>query len=126
MFRGERRPMTDRAKPEYKIVLPRYALIVLGGPAACGKSTFAARHFTPTQTLSADQMRALISDDEADQSVSGMAFDLLHDVVGKRLAAGRLTVVDTTALRAQARRELIKIGRRYNTPVIMILLRADR
>src|SRR3954454_1508886 len=119
------RPMTERAKPEYKIVLPRYALIVLAGPAACGKSTFAERHFTPTQVVSSDQMRALISDDEADQSVSVMAFDLLHDLVGKRLAAGRLTVVDSTALRASARRELLKIGRRYNVPVILLLLRAD-
>jgi protein phosphatase len=118
--------MTERAKPEYKIVLPRQALVVLAGPSACGKSTFAARHFLPTQVVSSDQMRALISDDEADQSVSGMAFELLHDLVSKRLAGGRLTVVDSTALRVQARRDLVKIGRRYNTPVILILLRADR
>ena len=68
--------MADGGKSQFKIVLPRQALIVLAGPAACGKSTFAARHFTATQVVSSDHMRALIADDESDQSVSGLAFDL--------------------------------------------------
>ena len=81
-----------------EITLPHLALLVLAGPSGSGKSTFAAQHFLPTQIVSSDAMRALISDDEADQSVSGPAFELLHDVVSKRLAAGRLTVVDPAAV----------------------------
>lgn len=109
-----------------EITLPHLALLVLAGPSGSGKSTLAARHFLPTQIVSSDAMRALISDDEADQSVSGPAFELLHDLVGKRLAAGRLTVVDSTALRAQARRDLVRIGQRFHVPVILVLFRADR
>ncbi len=109
-----------------EIALPHLALLVLAGPSGSGKSTFAARHFQPTQIVSADAMRALISDDDSDQSVAGPAFELLHDLVGKRLAAGRLTVVDSTALRAQARRDLVRIGQRFHVPVILILLRAER
>jgi protein phosphatase len=118
--------MAESTLPEIEINLPRQALIVLAGASGSGKSTFAARHFTPTQVVSSDRMRALISDDESDQSVSGPAFEMLHDLVGKRLAAGRLTVVDTTAARAQARRELLRIGQRYNVPVILIVFRASR
>ncbi len=109
-----------------EITLPHLALLVLAGPSGSGKSTFATRHFLPSQIVSSDAMRALISDDEADQSVSGPAFELLHDLVGKRLAAGRLTVVDSTALRAQARRDLVRIGQRFHVPVILLLFRADR
>jgi len=109
-----------------EITLPHLALLVLAGPSGSGKSTFAAQHFLPTQIVSSDAMRALISDDEADQSVSGPAFELLHDVVSKRLAAGRLTVVDSTALRAPARRDLVRIGQRFHVPVILLLFRANR
>ena len=118
--------MAQTAPGDIEISLPHLALLVLAGPSGAGKSTFAARHFTPTQVVSSDRMRALISDDETDQSVSGPAFELLHDLVGKRLAAGRLTVVDSTALRAQARRDLLRIGQRYNVPVILLVFRADR
>jgi protein phosphatase len=116
--------MADTHAP-IEISLPHLALLVLAGPSGAGKSTFAARHFLPTQIVSSDGMRALISDDESDQSVSGAAFELLHDLVGKRLAAGRLTVVDSTALRAQARRDLLRVGQRFHVPVILLLFRAD-
>src|SRR5690349_9073735 len=65
--------------------LPPAALVVLAGPAGCGKSTFAARHFGPTQVVSSDRLRGWIADDEGDQSVSGLAFHLLYSLVSKRL-----------------------------------------
>jgi predicted kinase len=111
---------------DIEISLPHLALLVRAGPSGAGKSTFAARHFTPTQIVSSDRIRGWISDDETDQTVSGPAFELLHDLVGKRLAAGRLTVVDSTALRTQARRDLLRLGQRYNVPVILLVFRADR
>jgi protein phosphatase len=107
------------------IVLPPLALVVLAGPAGCGKSTFAARHFGETQVVSSDRMRAWVSDDAADQSVSGLAFPLLYSLVDKRLAWGRLTVVDSTALTAQARADLRHIGRRHGVPVVLVLFVAD-
>ena len=48
---------------------------------------------------------ALVADDENDQAATDDAFDVLHYIAGKRLRAGRLTVVDATNVqprRAQA------------------------
>src|SRR5689334_16646997 len=84
-----------------EIVLPAEALVVLAGPSGCGKTTFAAQHFGETQVVSSDRLRAWLTDDENDQSVSGMAFQVLYDLVGKRLGLRRLTVVDSTALSVQ-------------------------
>ena len=72
------------------------SLVVLIGVSGSGKSTFARTHFAPTQVLSSDFFRGLVADDENDQSASRRRFDALHYVAGKRLAAGRLTVVDAT------------------------------
>lgn len=104
-----------------EIVIPRNTLVVLCGPAGSGKSTWAAKHFLPTQIVSSDECRALVSDDPANQSVSGHAFDLMHFIVGKRLALGRLTVADATNLRREHRRTMIRIAKDYgfNTAAIV-------
>ncbi|MFD0784495.1 AAA family ATPase, partial [Micromonospora azadirachtae] len=78
--------------------IPELALVALVGVSGSGKSTFARRHFLPSQVLSSDAFRAMVADDENDQSASADAFDALHYVAGKRLRAGRLTVVDATNL----------------------------
>ena len=108
-----------------EIVLPPEALVVLAGPSGCGKSTFAAQHFAETQVLSSDRLRAWLTDDENDQSVSGMAFQVLYDLVGKRLGLRRLTVVDSTALSVQTRRDLLNLGHRAHVPVVLLVLVAD-
>jgi protein phosphatase len=96
------------------IVIPRNTLVVLCGPAGCGKSTFAAKHFMPTQVVSSDNCRALVSDDATNQAISGHAFDLMHFIIEKRLRLGRLTVADATNLKREDRKVLIKIARWYD------------
>ncbi|MFJ1587610.1 polynucleotide kinase-phosphatase [Streptomyces sp. NPDC088197] len=98
------------------------SLVVLIGATGSGKSTFAARHFKPTEVISSDFCRGLVSDDENDQSVSADAFDVLHYIAGKRLAAGRRTVVDATNVQAESRRELIKLAREYDVLPIAVVL----
>jgi protein phosphatase len=88
--------------------------VVLAGPAGCGKSTFAARHFIRTQTVSSDECRSLVSDDPANQSVSGHAFDLMRFIIEKRLTLGRLTVADATHLERDSRTPLTRLARRFN------------
>ncbi|HEU4349775.1 MAG TPA: polynucleotide kinase-phosphatase, partial [Actinoplanes sp.] len=104
------------------IDIPELSLVVLVGISGSGKSTFARAHFRPTQVLSSDFFRGLVADDENDQSASGDAFDALHYVAGKRLAAGRLTVVDATNVQAHARAALIKVAREHDVLPVAIVL----
>ena len=68
--------------------LPELSLVLLVGVSGSGKSTFASRHFKPTEVISSDFCRGLVADDENDQSATADAFDVLHYIAGKRLAAG--------------------------------------
>ena len=105
-----------------EIDIPELALVALVGVSGSGKSTFARSHFKPTQVLSSDYFRGLVADDENDQSASGAAFEVLHYVAGKRLAAGRLTVVDATNLLPHARAGLVKVAREHDVlPVAVVL-----
>jgi len=104
------------------IDIPELSLVALVGISGSGKSTFARAHFRPTQVLSSDYFRGLVADDENDQSASADAFDVLHYVTGKRLAAGRLTVVDATNLQPHARAGLVKVAREHDVlPVAVVL-----
>src|SRR5439155_20258181 len=96
------------------LTLPELSLVVLVGPSGSGKSTFARRHFKPTEVLSSDFCRGLVSDDENSQAATGDAFDVLHYVAAKRLAAGRLTVVDATNVQVEARRPLVALAREFH------------
>lgn len=102
--------------------LPADALVLLVGIAGSGKSTFASRHFRPTQVLSSDALRSLIADDPTAQSATDDAFDLLHRILDMRLRRGRLTVVDATNVEEWARRELLAIARRHRRPAVGIVL----
>jgi protein phosphatase len=96
------------------IIIPRNTLVVLCGPAGCGKSTFATKHFLPTQVVSSDECRARVSDDATNQAVSRHAFELMDFIIEKRLYLGRLTVADATNLKREDRKPLIKMARWYD------------
>ena len=78
------------------IDVPALSLVVLVGASGSGKSTFAQGHFLGTEVISSDFCRGLVSDDQNDQSATKDAFEVLHFIAGKRLTAGRLTVIDAT------------------------------
>ncbi|MFE2020914.1 polynucleotide kinase-phosphatase [Streptomyces sp. NPDC059499] len=98
------------------------SLVVLIGASGSGKSTFARTHFKPTEIVSSDFCRGLVADDENDQSASRDAFDVLHYIAGKRLAAGRLTVVDATNVQAESRKQLVQLAREHDVLPIAIVL----
>jgi polynucleotide kinase-phosphatase len=98
------------------------SLVVLIGATGSGKSTFARTHFKPTEVLSSDFCRGLVADDENDQSASGAAFDVLHYIAGKRLEAGRLTVIDATSVQQESRKQLVQLARQYDVLPIAIVL----
>lgn len=110
-----------------KLSMPELSLVVLIGPSGCGKSTFAKKHFKPTEVLSSDFCRGLVSDDESDQAATKEAFEVLHFVASKRLAAGRLTVVDATNVQPEARRPLVALARQFHLlPVAIVLNLPER
>lgn len=104
-----------------KITIPELSLVMLVGPSGCGKSSFGRKHFLPTEVISSDFCRGLVSDNENDQSATGDAFDLLHTIIRKRLVRGRLTVVDATNVQPEARKSLIALAREYHVFAVAIV-----
>lgn len=104
------------------ISVPELSLVVLIGPSGSGKSSFARKHFRPTEIVSSDVCRGLVSDDETDQTATKPAFELLHTIVEKRLQRGRLTVVDATSVRREDRKSLVQLGRTFHVLPIAIVL----
>lgn len=104
------------------LVIPDPALVLLVGASGAGKSTFAARHFLPTQVVSSDRCRALVSDDEEDQDATRDAFAVLHHLVRRRLHRGRLTVVDATNVHRVGRAYLASLAARNGVPLVAVAL----
>lgn len=107
---------------ERVVSLPRLALVVLIGPSGSGKSSFAQKHFAPTEVLSSDVCRGLVSDDANDQSATDDAFSVLHQIARTRLARGRLTVVDATNVQRESRKSLLQLAREAHVLPVAIVL----
>jgi polynucleotide kinase-phosphatase len=105
-----------------ELKIPDLCLVVLVGASGSGKSTFARKHFRHTQVLSSDYFRGLVADDENDQSASAAAFEVLHFVAGKRLDAGRTTVIDATNVQRADRAHLVELAREHNVLPVAIVL----
>lgn len=104
------------------LTVPDPSLVLLIGIAGCGKSSFARRHFAPTEVLSSDECRAMVADDPNDQSATSDAFSVLRFVLDKRLKRQRLTVVDATSLDREARKPYLGLARKYEVPAVAIVL----
>ena len=111
---------------EHLITLPELSLVMLVGPSGSGKSSFARKHFLATEIISSDWCRGLVSDDENDQAATKAAFEVLHFIAGKRLAAGRLTVIDATNVQPESRRSLVSLARQHHVIPVAIVLNLPR
>lgn len=105
-----------------RLPIPDMSLVVLVGASGSGKSTFAATHFEPFETLSSDFFRGLVSNDENNQAATPAAFEALEFVAGRRLDAGLLTVIDATNVQPDARRSLISLAREHDVLPIAVVL----
>ena len=122
-FSGE--PTEEHMKEKFSF--PDLSLVVLIGASGSGKSTFARKHFLPTEVISSDYCRALVSDDENNLAATNDAFEILHFIAGKHLAAGRLTVADATNVKPEDRKPLIELARQYHClPVAIVLDMPER
>ena len=104
-----------------KLSIPEMSLVVFIGPSGCGKTTFGREHFAPFEVVSSDFCRGLVGNSETNQAVTGVAFDLLYEIVRRRLALGLLTVVDATNVRREDRAGYVRIAREFHVlPVAVV------
>jgi protein phosphatase len=104
-----------------KLTIPELSLIVLIGSSGCGKSTFAMKYFKPTEVISSDFCRGLVSDEENDQTVTNTAFEVLQYIASKRLDLGKRTVVDATNVQEASRKPLVQLAREYHCLPVAIV-----
>ncbi|MFL6128953.1 MAG: TIGR03560 family F420-dependent LLM class oxidoreductase [Mycobacteriales bacterium] len=100
--------------------LPSPCVLVLVGPGASGKSTWAAAHFGPDAIVSSDRLRALVGTGEDDVAASSDAFALLEEVVRRRQARRLTTVIDTLGLDAQRRLAWLALARQHDLPCVAV------
>jgi protein phosphatase len=105
-----------------KISIPETSLVVLIGASGSGKSTFARKHFVPTEVISSDACRGLVDDDESSLDATDDAFDLVHFLARKRLARRKLAVIDATNVQPEARKSLLAIAREHDSMAVAIVL----
>lgn len=127
-------------------------VIILSGPSSTGKSHFCKTYFSPSQVLSSDAFRIMVSDDEvcsfkpneslvtfddqdkkrfdllenaAFRTVSEDAFHLLNHALEIRAKHNRFTVVDATTLWAEDIEQYVEICHKYHVPCSVIFFEAD-
>jgi predicted kinase len=115
------------------ITLPQRSLLVLCGPAGCGKSTFARRvleqQHPPMQAtviVSSDTCRAIVCDDENNQQVNRDTFDLFHYIIHKRMFQNRFTIADSTALQPEARQKLLELARKHQYETAIVVFNIEK
>src|SRR5262245_59235854 len=103
------------------IPIPDLALLLLVAPSGRCQLILALNHFKPTHILWSDFFRGMLADDEMKQAGSADAFELLHLVCAKRLAAGRLTVIDATNVRPESRKPFLEMCRKYHVQPVAVV-----
>ncbi len=105
-----------------RIEIPEFALVAMVGASSSGKSSFAGKHFLPTEVLSSDFFRGMVCDDEGSQSATPDAFDVLYYAAEKRLKGMKTTVIDATNVQQSARKKIIELAREHNVHTAAIVL----
>ena len=100
--------------------LPAPCLVVLVGPGASGKSTWAAAHFRADDIVSSDRLRALVGAGEDDIDASDDAFAVLEEVVRQRMSRRLTTVVDTMGFDARRRAGWLALARKHDVPCVVV------
>jgi protein phosphatase len=103
------------------ITIPELSLVVLVGATSSGKSSFARKHFLPTEVISSDACRAMVSDDENALDVNQPAFAVLGAIASARLGLRRLAVIDATNVQKEARRPLVELARDNDVLAVAIV-----
>ncbi|MEV5965188.1 LLM class flavin-dependent oxidoreductase [Kribbella sp. NPDC051952] len=103
-----------------ELKLPSPCVVVLVGPGASGKSTWAAEHFGAELIVSSDRLRALVGAGEDDLAASADAFALLEEVVRQRIGRRLTTVIDTLGLDRDRRLRWLGLAREAGMPCVAV------
>lgn len=106
--------------PGGTVHLPAPCLVVLVGPGASGKSSWAAEHFPPDAVVSSDRLRAVVGSGEDDVTASTDAFSLLDEVVRMRVGRRLTTVVDTLGLDRDRRTTWRDLAHAHGVPCVVV------
>ena len=101
--------------------LPAPCLVVLVGPVASGKSTWARQTFAPEQIVSSDALRAVVGDSPHDLAASTDAFAVLDDIVARRMRRRLTTAVDTLGLDAAMRARWRQLAAAHHVPAVAVV-----
>ena len=63
-----------------------------------------------------------MSDDENDQTATKDAFAVLHFIAARRLALGKLTVIDATNVQPESRQTFVQLARQFHCLPVAIVL----
>ncbi len=96
-------------------------------PVRLGQVDVRAKHFLPTEVLSSDVCRGLVSDDENDQAATNDAFEVLH-FIAAQAAGARAADGHRRHQRAsrRPRKPLVALAREYHCLPVAIVLRPAR
>jgi alkanesulfonate monooxygenase SsuD/methylene tetrahydromethanopterin reductase-like flavin-dependent oxidoreductase (luciferase family)/predicted kinase len=100
--------------------LPAPCVVVLVGPGAAGKSTWANETFAAELVVSSDRLRALVGAGEDDLAASADAFKLLEEVVRQRIGRRLTTVIDTLGLDKERRQNWLALAREQGIPCVAV------
>lgn len=100
--------------------LPTPSLIVLVGPPASGKSTWAADNFAAEQVVSSDALRAVVGEHALDLDATDDVFEILDRLVDMRSGRRLTTVVDTTGLDRERRQGYLDVARRHGLHAVAV------
>jgi protein phosphatase len=104
-----------------EIVLQPELTLLIGVPGS-GKSLYALQNYPPSQVISSDAIRALITGNPNDQSVTTIAHNLLRGMVGYRLRCGQQVVVDATNTVREHRQVLLAKAALHRAPAHAVVL----
>ena len=96
-------------------------MVVLIGPVASGKSTWASQHFAPEQIVSSDALRAVVGESQHDLRASTDAFAVLDDIVARRLRRRLTTVIDTLGIDPDLRAKWRQLARTVGVPCVAVV-----
>lgn len=119
-MRGRCRFVSDRYCDGMSRPLPTPSLVVLVGPPASGKSTWAKENFAERQVVSTDTLRGVVGEHELDLDATVDAFEILDRVLEMRLGRALTTVVDTTGLDADRRRKYLDLANRAGVHAVAV------